>query len=193
MLIQVLEAFSYSHAIPCSQITMNTLVTSKIFHTPTDLMAYVQTQFPCSPYLYIIVWALNVSEKLRACLQTKYTMLSMNLVNWPGTILQNHSYIKGALSFCYCSHAVASDIIWKKLHTSSWLAWLSKSKSCLFCFTYPNTLPCVIYGIMIRGTSSSKHAPMIDITLGCLNDSMVVTSFTSFSLSHTSDRAKRQE
>ena len=75
--------------------------------------------------------------------------------------------------------------------TSSFVP-LSKSNSHLFCFTYSNTLPFDMYGIMIRGTSPSKHTPMRDITLGCLNEIIVVTSFNSFFLSFASDRATSQ-
>ena len=75
-------------------------------------------------------------------------------------------------------------------HTFSSPTSHSRSSSPLFCFTYTNTLPFDMYGIMIRGISSSKHIPMSDITLGCLNESMVVTSFSSLSLSFASDKAR---
>ena len=53
----------------------------------------------------------------------------------------------------------------------------------LFCFTCTKRLPLDMNGIMSRGISSSKHTAMSDITLGCLKDSIIETSFSSFFLS----------
>ena len=63
------------------------------------------------------------------------------------------------------------------------------SKLPLLFFTYSNTLPLDINGIMSRGISLSMHTPIRDITWSCLKDNMVDTSFTSVCRSPVEKRA----
>ena len=47
-------------------------------------------------------------------------------------------------------------------------------------FTYSSTLPLDINGMIMRGMSLFGHIPISSITLGWLNESIVVSSFNIF-------------
>ena len=53
-------------------------------------------------------------------------------------------------------------------------------------------LPSDMNGIIIRGTSPSRHSPISDMTFWCLKESIRDTSFSSFDLSLFDDRAEQE-
>ena len=64
-----------------------------------------------------------------------------------------------------------------------------KKRCSLFCLTYSSTLPSDMNGMIIMGTSPSKHSPISDMTFWCLNVSIRDTSLSIFNLSPFDDRA----
>ena len=119
---------------------------------------------------YVVVWLLRP-----ASVKTDLLGVCPNPLNPPG---KGHEH----LFLLLCTYT-------SKVSTSTSLDSWSLCRSTLFCFTYSNTLPLDMNGIISRGISSSKHSPMSGITLGCTNNDMVDTSFNNFSFSTDEDSA----
>ena len=101
----------------------------------------------------------------------------------------DHIYTMKISMNCFISMQIFMQHTCEKITFSSEDSTV-KNRCCLFRLTYSSRLPSDMNGIIIMGTSPSKHSPISDMTFWCLKESIRDTSFNNFNLSPSDDRAE---